>query len=369
MKLRTFSQLLLFAFAIMCIAPSCVKEGPEGKPGKDGVNGDNGIDGADGSLTCLACHGGDNMLKKQSQFVLSGHAIGTWTMDHNPWSASCVRCHTPVGFKEFALGGDAAITGQIENTDKFECSTCHGLHSTFAATDYALRMSAPVNPVVTANGVMDLKGNSNLCGNCHQARTPEPNKEKPGTTYKLSVRTGPHHGPEANLLYGVGLAEIAGSVAYPAKGTGDHLNKPGGSCIGCHMYTYNNAKATGGHTWNPSVDACNKCHDGADIADYNYKGVQSDTEAKLEQLRDKLLELGALVKTDTDEFALDAATGEIKKVGTTTAYVPANGKTVPMVQAQAVYNYFGIEEDRSLGVHNPVYVRALLVNTMEALNK
>jgi hypothetical protein len=49
-------------------------------------------------------------------------------------------------------------------------------------------------------------------------------------------------------------------------------------------------------------------------------------------------------------------------------YAPKAG-SVPMVQAQAVFNYFGIKYDRSLGVHNPKYVKALLVNTLEALNK
>jgi hypothetical protein len=41
---------------------------------------------------------------------------------------------------------------------------------------------------------------------------------------------------------------------------------------------------------------------------------------------------------------------------------------VPMLHAQAVYNYFGVKYDRSLGVHNPKYVKAILANTIEALN-
>ena len=46
-----------------------------------------------------------------------------------------------------------------------------------------------------------------------------------------------------------------------------------------------------------------------------------------------------------------------------------NVGTFPMVQAQAYFNWIGLTEDRSEGVHNPKYVKALLANTLEALNK
>jgi hypothetical protein len=39
-----------------------------------------------------------------------------------------------------------------------------------------------------------------------------------------------------------------------------------------------------------------------------------------------------------------------------------------MVLARAYYNWIGLVEDRSLGVHNPKYISALLINTLEALN-
>lgn len=38
-----------------------------------------------------------------------------------------------------------------------------------------------------------------------------------------------------------------------------------------------------------------------------------------------------------------------------------------MVLAQAFFNWIGLEEDRSLGVHNPSYVKALLKNSIEAV--
>jgi hypothetical protein len=80
--------------------------------------------------------------------------------------------------------------------------------------------------------------------------------------------------------------------------------------------------------------------------------VQTDVKKQLDELRDKLLALGVITKTTVDGVDI---------------YAPKPG-TVPMVQAQAVYNYFGIKYDRSYGVHNPKYVKALLSNSIQALN-
>lgn len=347
MKLNNFSNLLLSAFVMVCLASSCVKEGPIGPAGANGTNGTNGEDGASGTATCLACHSENKLAQKSAEFAMSEHSVGAIAVDYAGGRAGCAQCHSHEGFVEFATLGikDQPIT----NPSAWKCSTCHGIHKTFEGKDYALRISAPVVSVVASNGTMDFKGSSNLCATCHQARSAEPNKDKPGTNYTLSVRTGPHHGPQGNVVYGVGFAEIPGSVAYPAKASSKHLEA---SCVGCHMGTFANKQ--GGHSYIPSVAACNACHDGADIKDYNYGGVQSDVHARLVELRDKLVALGAIIKTTAD--------------GVDT-YAPADKKSVPMVQAQAVFNYFGLEEDRSLGVHNPKYVRALLVNTLEALNK
>lgn len=344
MKFNSIFRLVLFGFICAFLASSCVKEGPVGPAGMDGEDGVDGTDGKDGNVTCLACHQGNSMLEKQAQYVLSGHRIGVFTLEREQWSSSCVRCHTPIGFQQFAELGEANITGAITNTEYFDCSTCHGIHNEFVASEFALRLTAPVVAVVDKT-TFDLGGNSNLCGNCHQARTAEPNTASPGETFRISsTHYGPHHGPQANTVYGMGFAEIPGSVAYPAAGSSKHLAQA--SCVGCHMATFNNGQ--GGHSFAPSVKACNDCH-GANLTDFNYGGVQSDVEAKLEELRDMLVELGVVEYIEEDE-----------------AYEPVVG-TYPMLQAQAYFNYIGLEEDRSLGVHNPQYVKALLINTIEAL--
>lgn len=359
MKSKNILQLITAVFIMGCLSASCVKEGPMGPAGENGINGTNGLNGADGSVTCLACHSGTNMDQKKAEFVMSAHSVGAIAVDYAGGRASCAPCHSHEQFVEYSAFG-LPIAGDITNPTAWKCSTCHGLHKTFETKDYAFRVNGPVAALYDKTQKLDVKGNSNLCVVCHQTRRPEPNKDIPGATYRISnSHYGPHHGPQGNVLAGVGFAEIPGSVAYPTAGSAVHLTQA--SCVGCHMSKFSSEKNIGstnpamvnrgGHSFIPSVTACNSCHGGTPINDYNYGGVQSDIHAKLEQLRDKLVELGVV-----EYVAADAA------------YEPKAG-TYPMLHVQAYFNWIGLEEDRSLGVHNPKYVRALLVNTLEALNK
>ncbi len=344
MKLNNFSKLLLSAFVMVFFASSCVKEGPMGPAGKDGTNGTDGVDGDAGTVTCLACHSGTKMDQKKAEFYMSEHSAGAVAVESEGGNASCNRCHSSEGFIEYATLG---VTTTVASPSAWECATCHGLHQTFEATDYALRLgAAAVVSNVDATYKFDFKNNSNLCVNCHQARTAEPNKAKPGTTFALSTRIGPHHGPQGNLVAGKDFAEIAGSVAYPAAGTSKHYTA---ACTGCHMATYDATAKQGGHSLIPSLKACNTCHNATD-KNFDHNGVQTEIAADIIKLRDLLVAKG-LVKLNTD--------------GT---YSAVSG-SFPMVQAQAAYNYFGLVDDRSNGVHNPPYIRALLLNSIEALSK
>lgn len=364
MKYKSIFKIILLGFCCAILATSCVKEGPMGPAGADGSDGMDGLDGrdgVDGKVSCLVCHSGDNLLKKQAQFVLSGHRIGHFTLEREEWGSSCVRCHTPVGFVQYAETG--SVTGGITNTDVFTCSTCHGIHQTFESTDYALRTTEPALAIFDATVTFDLNGNNNICAHCHQSRRAEPNITNPGETFKItSTHYGPHHGPEANLLTGQGFAEIPGPVAYPEANSGDHLAQA--SCTGCHMTEFGDGE--GGHSFSPSLVACNTCH-GVVSKDFDYGGVQTDVERKLDVLRDKLIELGVVAYEEEVEYVWNPETQQHEPADDPVgSYHPVKG-TYPMVQAQAFFNWIGILEDRSFGVHNPKYTRALLINSIEAL--
>jgi len=338
LNLKLILSICLCAF----LAASCVKEGPMGPPGEDGVDGTDGRDGQDGHITCLSCHSGNSMDEIQSQFTLSAHSAGAIAVDYAGGRSYCAPCHSHEQFVQtMELGG---IKGTITNPTAWKCNTCHGLHEEFDGSDYALRSTDPVQANFNSEVTMDLIGNSNLCAICHQSRTAEPNLASPGETFEItSSHYGPHYGTQANIVLGVGLAEIEGPVDYPDAGSSYHYGEDA-SCVGCHMGEYG---AGGGHSFKPNLDACVDCH-GTNMDDFNYGGTQTTVQTQLDDLKTKLVELGVIV-VDED------------------GYHPVQAE-FPMVHVQAYFNWKGIKDDRSLGAHNPKYVNALLVNTLAALN-
>lgn len=344
MKTRFIFHILLMTAVIFL--GSCVKEGPSGTAGLDGADGIDGIDGIDGtdgqngSVTCLACHSGTTISAAKFQYAASVHKAGV-NVAYAGGRSSCAQCHSSEGFIEHHTNG--SVASNISMPSAITCETCHVLHTTFEYTDFDMRASAGVTLKFDETTTLDLGDNSNLCINCHQSRRGEPNLTNPGEeTFRItSTHYGPHHGPQANVFAGLGFAEIEGPVSYPVQGTSKHLQYA--SCTTCHMGDYANKQ--GGHTWNPTIASCNACHA---TEDFDYGGVQFDMEEKLLELRDLLIVAGVVAGDDVD------------------GYHPVVG-TFPMDHARAFFNWTGLDEDRSLGVHNPQYVNALLTNSIEAL--
>jgi formate-dependent nitrite reductase cytochrome c552 subunit len=339
MKIKKFTMYLTL-LALSMLLMQCVKEGPMGPAGPTGpagADGTDGTDGVDGNVTCLVCHSSQAKADIDYQYAQSGHAIGEVTMAEGEWSASCAKCHTQEGFINYANGETAVAIGAPV---RFDCVMCHSIHETFTATDYAFRLADPIAFIFDATVVADL-GNSNVCSNCHQSRRAEPNITNPGATFNItSTHYGPHHGAQSNILYGVGMAEIAGTYTYEAAGSSPHMNA-NARCTGCHMYEF--ADGEGGHTFSPSLASCNSCHT---TTSFDYHAVQTETAALLLELRDSLVNRGVLEYVVADD-----------------AYEPIVG-VHDMAYARAFFNWIAIEEDRSLGVHNPVYVKALLENSI-----
>ena len=328
---------ILTAATLLIFMVGC--EGDTGPAGPAGADGVDGTDGVDGNAPCLDCHNTDDMNAIGNQYTRSGHALGEF-VDYAGGRSSCANCHSGNGFIEFMTTGE--VDGDINNPEPIGCDACHEVHATFEVEDFALRTIAAVTAIADDTYQFDFGGSSNLCANCHQSRRAEPNIATPGTTFEItSTHYGPHHGAQANVLDGFGFAEIPGSKTYPT--TSIHLNATA-TCVTCHMETY--ADGEGGHSWHASLAACNDCHT---TEDFDYGDVQTDMEALMDELRDLLLAAGVIEWVVEDE-----------------AYEPIVG-TYPMVQVQAFFNWIGLEEDRSMGVHNPRYVETLLTNSIEAM--
>jgi hypothetical protein len=146
-----------------------------------------------------------------------------------------------------------------------------------------------------------------------------------------STHWGPHHGGQGAMLLGIaGAGDVEGKPAA-------HYSMIEDTCVACH------AGEGADHTFEPDVAACQGCH--ADIEDFDFSGLQTEVQEKLDELEEGLIALGWLDEEGhpTVEF-------------------------VPEAEAAALWNWIYIaHEDGSLGVHNPAYTRALLDAALEAL--
>ena len=322
-----------------------------------GAPGSDGADGVDMN-SCAACHNDSTrLLAMQLQYGASTHALGT-TFARN--SASCAACHTHEGYMLALSTGKIGKTVSVAPSDPTppNCRTCHPVHTNFDVTDYGLR--APVD-TVTMNLTSERLslGKGAVCAHCHQPRTsyPVPTPDA-SDSVALSDRYGPHHSVQATVLAGSGGFEYPGSEAYASTTVPDHYRTADDACVTCHMAAAVGA-LSGGHTMKVSYEShgemtmntagCVACHDDAATLTAMCKELETEFDSLLNELEAILIADNLIVA--------DSATGETVVAKDT---VSAN-------QAGAVWNYVTVKEDGSRGMHNPVYVKALLKNTIEML--
>ncbi len=344
--MRDFIRLLFMVLLAFLIIPACVKEGPPGLNGLDGADGTDGADGADGAdgvAFCISCHNNETVETFEAEWIASNHGSG-WTLSRFGGWDRCAPCHSGVGFIASLAGGEDLSGSPIR------CASCHthGESPVFQDEDgnpVFMRTKEAVALMVDPTRIIDLESNANLCVNCHQPRTAAPadidqfdddvliDPAGDGMYTITSEHYGPHHSPQSALLEGWGGYEFAGSLAYP--GTKAHPHRTSTDCVECHMDGKNHLFTV------PAISACTSCHPNA--TNYDLGGKVTTVQALMEELATMLEEEGILhdghVVTGTYPF------------GVTAAY----------------YNYAIVVEDQSKGVHNPVYVEALLTNTIEAL--
>jgi len=363
--MKRFFVYLLSIAATAAIIMSC--EGPAGPKGDAGATGADGKDGKDASLSCTACHGNDDVDFIMAQYDLSRHNKGI-VYEEEAGRIACGACHSGDGFAESVeLNQPNAAT---KATSKINCQACHPIHEKFTTEDFALRVKGAITLLHTG-AVVDFK-NGNTCARCHQARsyaeittdTYTPSKASATSTFS---RFGPHYGVHANVYAMKGLYEIPGPETIP--NFNPHATLAGG-CVTCHMGSSPTNPAVGGHSFKMTaaqfvnaakdgyvVPSCIGCH--GDVPKYSAAAIQNDVKAKIAEIRTLLV---AKQMIDTSQAI------------TADGYQPLGeyfigGKEYTKIQAQIVLNYFYIMKDRSLGVHNPNYVKAIITNTLEELKK
>lgn len=349
MTRRTIQLLFGIAF-IGLVAGAC--EGPQGPAGLDGPPGPEGPAGQDASA-CTDCHTSDaTLVAIEQQMALSPHGVGNFELRGPSYAGgSCIACHTSQGYVAAVTGGTADFTGGVASMN---CRTCHQIHTTMQANDFALTTTSPFELRIGQTTV-DY-GAGNLCANCHQGRTPDFIPEVgAGGQSEIPARYGVHRGPQANVFAaGPGLPAFPGSQSLPTEPISSHVTFAGTEalgCVGCHMQTPVGFDGVGGHTWDAATaggtihndGTCDACH--ADVV-----GAYADLTAEVEPL---LADLEACLFA---EGVVDAGGSAI------------TGATVDNDLLAAFLVWQTLTADGSRGAHHPAYVPAILTNTNEYLD-
>jgi hypothetical protein len=299
---------------------------------------------------CAYCHDDGHYHVFPDQWNYSKHANPT-----APYTrASCAPCHNGRGFIDFVDGGKTGLSEDVDKNNQITCATCHDPHD--VTNSHQLRT---LDNVLNNGQNANVGGYGVLCMNCHKSR-------RDGVEYveeyldHLSSHYGPHHGPQADMLYATNTytwGEVLGSSA--------HLSGTENACVDCHMSEEyvdlgTHTPYAGGHTFSmvfpdetDNVAACEPCHGdvGENFSDkkFFYNGATSDLDGNgtAEGLQ---IEIQGL---------LDMLAMELPPEGSTDINTIDSSWTLD--QAAGFYNYEYIREDRSLGIHNPVFTYELLV--------
>jgi formate-dependent nitrite reductase cytochrome c552 subunit len=314
-----------------------------------GCEGDKGPAGPPGTASCMNCHTDDYTMVSyiraiQTEYTYSHHAnAATFVRRGSESSPTCGHCHTTEGYQHFVATGEEI---DVETSSPIGCFACHAPHTN---EDFSLRKQGPT-AMWTSDEVFD-KAEANTCAMCHQARPPVPAIENIATPI-TSSRWGPHHSPQANVLAGLGAYEFDG----PYSTNHGHNNIANG-CVNCHMAEVAQDALAGGHTFAINYETssgtrvnskgCVACHGDLTDAQLTTKvdDAQEEFEEGLHALRDALIALGWV-----------QANGE--------QVIPANIPATADARG-AIWNYFLLDFDLSISIHNPAFAEDVLEATME----
>jgi len=322
--------------------------------GCEGPTGTAGTDGVDQNENCTQCHVNDVLLTaKLQQFSMARHGPGVYTRD----SGLCVNCHSHQGFlARVETDVWAEPTEPIENVASMNCRTCHQIHTTYTDADFAFTSDDPVDFAVagvTVDFETSLSSAGNLCTRCHQARPSGyemPVIDGPDVTL-TSSSFGPHYGGQGDMFAGIGLFDFDSGSGLGGK----HFHATDARTKGCPTCHMAPGVYSGGHTWamrdvregrtSANLTGCETCHPGLNTFDRN--GVQTLVQALEDSLGTILINMGAMT--------WDASRERYRAV--TTNPVPAN-------IAAAIWNLQSVHYDKSMGIHNPPYIRGVLQSTI-----
>jgi hypothetical protein len=320
---------------------------------------------------------------KTQQWQLSGHGDSAsevfrhWDGDLEV-QAACVRCHNTNGFAELAMGDPTTAQLPLSTVG---CTSCHNNFDLFSNPETRfddLTTNPDLEPIVFPSGdTATFNNNSNLCMACHQGRESgqsiadaTPNGEN--QDYDSYSFINIHYYAAGATFFG---SEVNGGYEYDGQTYrgenpfGVHNNLPVAAglvdCVGCHM----NADMTQEkkHTFVPKVADCATCHPGSSFP--TLSGSPSMNFTAIETLKAELLTAimayadgGGLPKVSPVQYDPNAYPYWFKAGVPPTfgnAYVDFDFDMLT-----AAYNYQVAAKDPAGYIHNGVYMKQLLYDSI-----
>ena len=348
--------------------------------------------GQDGPGTFFDDGHSDTIASETSQGMMTSDLRGT----------PCAACHTTEGFVRFYAWADTAWASSptevgriVSDTEtlampQVSCVSCHPSHEP----------GMTVRPMLLSGGApgdSDTQRNVALCGTCHNVRGLDASAGA-GVTGTAEI---PRH-PQQEVFEGVNSPLEAFTFPGFTYSNSSHAgtgNIPSG-CVGCHYATVTDVrlddfpqKATTGHDFRPRLEGCmntsvdpsfNGCHAVSDFSGFSYadttigsfdfsslvysgttyatlfsdndydmdgsvEGFQVEVQGMLDDLQSRLKANGGVFDSAQGLFDLPAMT------------------SVSDTVKGAAYNYDYVVGDRSLGLHNPLYVVNILAASLSVL--
>lgn len=310
---------------------------------------------------CGACHTGSHQPTFE-QWSEALHSQINETVTHDlleggDFVNNCGICHSGDVFYRINVRGetvppDAFVGLNPEDLTPITCAICHDPHARtgLAAApdegrDFQLRFRQVASPT-PSNTVEDVTNPQrfNLCGQCHhdRGRTWETNSRPPHPSNQANVYVGEMPIPDPETQPPLVLSRVSVHSFATEQ------------CATCHMYREDfqseEAPAISGHNFTVNNAGCatSGCHPSVDAAVAAQATLQTEIQFRLDRIYERL--------GDPSEWEY-VSNGGPNNVG--------QAALSDQVR-QARYLYYYALVDGSLGVHNPDYVRSMLVKA-EAL--
>jgi hypothetical protein len=192
---------------------------------------------------------------------------------------------------------------------------------------------------------------------CHKSRKDVTNYITASNNI-TSSHWGPHEGPQADIYTGLGGYHYAGR----AYGTSSHQAFENG-CITCHMPDIASNQDVGDHSFAAHLSTCTTagCH--ANAKSFDVGGGKSAMTAGIQELRVALNAKGWLTRSEAAPYVAltvaELADSHLKLDGTMPGVTALTAN-----EAGALYNYLLLARGAAGGVHNPIYVRQLIYDSV-----